>query len=320
MPLDKNQLFSTQQQVLPQHILESHPKLNASQHLSIPEAEGNGFFDMHYFDDLLLGRCDICYFQDQQLVNPNIEKACSFHMMLSGEVRYHWQAQDTFHSIKSSEIWFFTGDFGQCATHIAANQRVKNILLHFSPEFLQQLVPDTPQNSALLELLHSGNTGALRLSNLSNKTRQLAEQLYHHQAKEPVEFLAIHGACLSFVNQLLTENLADAPADTPTDEKLRRAALVRDFLDEHYDQNLTIRQLAHKFCTNECDLKRQFKQLTGQTLNHYQRDRRLAEARTLLAQGLPVAKVAGLVGYNSTDYFVRVFSKHTGTNPRKQDN
>ncbi|PID65993.1 MAG: hypothetical protein CR975_04985 [Gammaproteobacteria bacterium] len=313
MSLDKNKLFSTQQQVLQQHILESTPKsYNSSQHITIPKSEGNGFFDMHYFDDLLLGRSDICYFQDKQLTNANVEKACSFHIMLSGEVRYHWQAQDKFYTMKSPEIWFLMGDFGLCSSHMAANCRIKNLLLHFSPEFLQKLVPDTPQNSSLIRLLHSDKTDAIRLSDLSIKTRQFAEQLYRYPAKEPVEFLAIHGACLSFVNQLLTENLNNIKSnDKPTS-----AMLVRDFLDEYYDKNLTIRQLAHKFCTNECDLKRQFKHLTGLTINRYRRNRRLQIALSLLEQGIPIAKVASQVGYNSTDYFVRVFSKHMGVNPK----
>lgn len=96
-------------------------------------------------------------------------------------------------------------------------------------------------------------------------------------------------------------------------EKIHRA---REILDAHYDERLTIKDLARKVAMNECYLKKGFKTLTGSTIHEYIAARRIASARQMLqAEGRSVTDVAASLGYSSISHFSTAFKKATGLKP-----
>jgi AraC-like DNA-binding protein len=96
-------------------------------------------------------------------------------------------------------------------------------------------------------------------------------------------------------------------------EKIYKA---RAILDAHYDERLTIKDLARKVAMNECYLKKGFKTLTGSTIHEYVAAHRITSARRMLqVEGRSVTEVAAALGYSSISHFSTAFKKATGLKP-----
>ena len=82
--------------------------------------------------------------------------------------------------------------------------------------------------------------------------------------------------------------------------------------------------LADVFCMSQRHFSRRVKQLTGLDVTHFIRSRRILKAVQLLKNTeLPISEIYIKCGFESANYFTRVFHKQMGMTPtqyRKQEN
>ncbi|HEV8247903.1 MAG TPA: AraC family transcriptional regulator [Polyangiaceae bacterium] len=103
------------------------------------------------------------------------------------------------------------------------------------------------------------------------------------------------------------------PASARKDRGLRHAL---DFMRQHYSEPLRLDQVARVAGITPDYFSKLFKERERTTFEKYVRDLRLERARQLLADtGLSVARVAEMSGFNSQQYFSRVFRRVTGRTP-----
>jgi AraC-like DNA-binding protein len=98
------------------------------------------------------------------------------------------------------------------------------------------------------------------------------------------------------------------PAEGPA------ADLARAILD-HPGGQQTLEQWARRLATSASTLRRAFLNETGMTFSEWRTRARLDAARSLLADGLGVGRVARSVGYASRSGFVDAFRRHVGHPP-----
>ena len=89
--------------------------------------------------------------------------------------------------------------------------------------------------------------------------------------------------------------------------------LVR--LHQDYNRAPDLAALARRAGLSLTHFRRLFRAATGRSPVQYIRDLRMAEARRLLREGLPLKTVADRVGYVDLFYFMRVFKAATGCPP-----
>lgn len=97
---------------------------------------------------------------------------------------------------------------------------------------------------------------------------------------------------------------------------LQRFRLVLEYMETHYNQKVSLSELAaqanlsvHHFC-------RLFKQYTGKSSQEYLNQLRIKEAVALLNEGkLNVTEVAFATGFNDLNYFCRVFKRLNQISP-----
>lgn len=95
-----------------------------------------------------------------------------------------------------------------------------------------------------------------------------------------------------------------------------KVLLVREILEQEYDQVLSIKELSRRVAINECYLKKGFKAMFGKTINEYQQHLRIEEAKRLLQQeGQNVSSVANVLGYSSISHFSTAFKRATNMKP-----
>ena len=93
------------------------------------------------------------------------------------------------------------------------------------------------------------------------------------------------------------------------------------YIDAHYQEELTIHDIAEHIGVSNDYFSRQFKQVTGIAPVEYLRRYRFARAMELLAGGMSVTDVSRQVGFRNLCHFSREFKNQLGVTPsqyRKQ--
>ena len=91
---------------------------------------------------------------------------------------------------------------------------------------------------------------------------------------------------------------------------------VRRYIREHLHEDLSVDCLAKEFHYSRTRLSVLFKEATGQTINEYITNERIAKAKHLLVEGkLSMTQISRAVGYSSPQYFSRRFSQTVGCAP-----
>ena len=98
---------------------------------------------------------------------------------------------------------------------------------------------------------------------------------------------------------------------------------VVSYLRYNYSQEISLAKLAKTAAMAPSYLSRQFKEETGMTISETIRRMRCDQAARLLKEtGISIAEISSFVGYQDSNYFVKVFKKTLGKTPsefRKQN-
>lgn len=101
-------------------------------------------------------------------------------------------------------------------------------------------------------------------------------------------------------------------SDTGSD----RVSRFRQLVDEHYLTESGVEFYANRLCVSSNYLNRLVRLALGQSTKQYIQNRRIEEAKRLLRYtDLPVSNIADRLGFDTASYFVRAFSRQTGTTP-----
>ena len=93
-------------------------------------------------------------------------------------------------------------------------------------------------------------------------------------------------------------------------------SLITEYLNEHYNDEISLESITKKFNINRNKLNNIFLNKTSKTCLNYLMDLRIDMAKIILANTeLPVSEVAGRVGYSDSNYFTKIFKKMTGSTP-----
>ena len=91
---------------------------------------------------------------------------------------------------------------------------------------------------------------------------------------------------------------------------------IKDYIDHHYQEKITLDLLAEMFYINKFYLTRIFKEQYGTTINSYLLQVRITHAKQMLRfSDLPIEKIAHECGMVDANYFARMFRKVEGISP-----
>jgi len=100
-------------------------------------------------------------------------------------------------------------------------------------------------------------------------------------------------------------------------EELQKLEQVKIYLEKHYDETPTIKQLSRIVLLNEFKLKNGFKEMYNCTVHSYMTQLRMEQARKMLLEEKTVNEVSLLLGYKSVSHFIASFRKYFGVTPKK---
>ncbi len=158
---------------------------------------------------------------------------------------------------------------------------------------------------------------------LCNKNRVILQSLFQHKysgaleniyLNSQIQFLLVYS-----MDCLFGEGDRDKVYQCKFLEDVRgreTIAMARELLLQHIGDPITIKELARKVATNECYLKKGFKEMYGTTIFDFYQSQRMEHAKYLLYEkSLSVTDVSALLGYSSISHFSTAFKKYTGIKP-----
>ena len=92
---------------------------------------------------------------------------------------------------------------------------------------------------------------------------------------------------------------------------------VLHYINEHYSEPLTLDQLSEKFFISKYHLLRKFDAQVGTTVHRYILQKRLLNAKQLLARGVPPNEVCQYCGFGDYANFYRAFRAEYNQTPRQ---
>lgn len=93
---------------------------------------------------------------------------------------------------------------------------------------------------------------------------------------------------------------------------------VKNFISNHYEQNITIDNLCRLFFCSKSTLTNQFKAEYNQSIHSYILECRMNKACELLQnEELSISQISSLCGFNDICYFSKSFKKERGISPKQ---
>lgn len=125
--------------------------------------------------------------------------------------------------------------------------------------------------------------------------------------------------CFYRLYDFMQEHRMFAPEDNalsaPGFSKIRE---IVDFINAHYNENITLDELSAKIGLSSEYLCRCFKKLTNYTIFEYINYVRIKNVeRLLVTTDIPISQIAGMTGFTSQTYFNRAFKKQFSFTPLK---
>ena len=112
--------------------------------------------------------------------------------------------------------------------------------------------------------------------------------------------------------ELLSYLMEDSWHQNQTKQNTKKQNLqqIKDYIDQHYQEKITLDQLSQQFFINKYYLTRVFKEQFGITINTYIQQIRITHAKQLLRfTDLSIEKIANQIGIEDHNYFIRQFKQ-----------
>ncbi len=119
-------------------------------------------------------------------------------------------------------------------------------------------------------------------------------------------------------NSLLFQTNCDSCSFINKPMELDKIQKAKDYIVNNLDQNLTIPVVASQVGTNQCYLKKGFKEIVGQTIFEFVQENRMVKSRFLLRNSdQPIQDIAFQVGYSSLSSFSQTYKNYFGISPNQ---
>lgn len=146
--------------------------------------------------------------------------------------------------------------------------------------------------------------------------RQLLQELHRAAASDAyVRDMVIYGKLVELLTLLMEESWHPGAVHA-THAKRQNLQQIKEYLDEHYTEKITLDDLAERFYINKFYLTRVFKEQFGQSVTNYLVQLRITHAKRLLRfSDHSIESIAQECGLSDANYFSRLFKKVESISP-----
>ncbi|WP_033170785.1 AraC family transcriptional regulator [Selenomonas sp. ND2010] len=243
-------------------------------------------------------------------------------LFLDGNVDYVIEGK-TYHLTARDVVFVSAGEIHR-PIFLSGSADYERIVIYVSPSFLERWQQQDPQHNDLSQCFSQARATASVMHQAPGTSHDL---LFHMDKLEKTahgegfanglftEILFIEFMIL--INRLLEGHELAGLENASYDQKIQD---VLAYINQHLAEDLSIDTLATHTYTSKFYLMRKFKANTGYALHQYIRSKRLLLARDMLRSDMPIAQIAGEVGFADYSTFSRAFREMFQCSPREYRN
>lgn len=243
-------------------------------------------------------------------------------LFLDGNVDYVIEGK-TYHLTARDVVFVSAGEIHR-PIFLSGSANYERIVIYVSPSFLERWQQQDSQHNDLSQCFLQARKTASVMHQAPGTSHDL---LFHMDKLEKTahgegfanglftEILFIEFMIL--VNRLLEGHELAGLENASYDQKIQD---VLAYINQHLAEDLSIDTLAAHTYTSKFYLMRKFKANTGYALHQYIRSKRLLLARDMLRIDMPIAQIAGEVGFADYSTFSRAFREMFQCSPREYRN
>lgn len=231
------------------------------------------------------------------------------------------------HKMNSSslfQMYFVTSGEGYYIHHNVKYQLVKNDLLIVNP--LEEIGFSTKENTTLtfigfgveqIKCHMPKNDQTMIIKGSDPFFSSIINHIYN-LAKNEDETLPLSNLYFQAFFKELSNILSTQDFKRPLTKEEILVAKVKDYLDSHLLEKITIQSLADNFYCSPSALLHYFKKIEGVPIIEYVQSKRLELAKFFLRTGeRKIADICVDVGFSSTQFFYSYFIKKEGVTPNE---
>ena len=138
----------------------------------------------------------------------------------------------------------------------------------------------------------------------------IADYLAIHCSREHgATLLARESAMIEMVTKLITRYAVEKPRLTAARKEHRAVQKVREYIIEYHDRNIPLAELTRLTNLSAFHLTRVFTKVTGMPPHAFQTQARIAKAKKLIRDGVPLSSVAVGTGFADQSHLIRHFRR-----------
>jgi len=194
---------------------------------------------------------------------------------------------------------------------------IREITIQFPKELLYGSFMQKNQFASIMQMLANAEHGiAFSMETIMRVYAQLDTVTHETDGfMQVLEMLKIlYDLSRGEYKQLASSSFANASRDTES----RRIKTVKQYINDHYSEDLSLELLAGLVNMSPSSFSRFFKQHTNRTLTSYITDIRLGvAARSLVDSSHNISEICYSCGFNNLSNFNRIFKGKKGMSPKE---
>ncbi|MGD1892915.1 MAG: helix-turn-helix transcriptional regulator [Cyclobacteriaceae bacterium] len=282
---------------------------------------GKGHYNELFFEGVHIGYGNVALRNDTLLHFENEVERVEMHFALSGTTMTNaGPFQDFSLGGNQHNIMYANGLEGK--SELESAQEIRTFEVNLLPSFFRKYLPEESKVfRSFASNLENKRSGPLMNHHcrISTQMHQIINQIISCQRTGRFKRMFVESKIIELLMLQLEQMGADEgkalySLKKPDIEKMYAA---RELVLDNIAQPLSLRQLVKQVGTNECTLRKGFKEIFGTTVFGLLSEAKMEQAKVmLLDQGLTVSEVSELVGYKHPQHFSAAFKRHYGFSPR----
>ncbi len=299
--------------------------------LEMSPEKGQGWAEMLQIDNgLYVGLCDYSLKENHEYLHCGAITPIQFNFLLSG----HFDVKIPGRIVKTmgpGDIWFGQNYHQQTIFSQPHNDTIRGLSIGLPTQLIENWLGNySGETTRSLERLLVGKSCPRTAGNPNlyplvegmpptTRLMQIARELLLTERHTIFGKLHFEALALEILAQILTLGKRQPLLETRLQKQ--NAPVIDDavaILHKEWITPPTISSLAKRVGTNECYLKKSFREQTGMSIGEYIRHLRMGKAQELLeTKQHTVTEVAFAVGYTNPSHFSAAFKKFYGETPSR---
>ena len=199
------------------------------------------------------------------------------------------------------------------------NQNYERMVLWINKAFLARFDQPGQPVSRCFDTEYEGHVNLLRPDGVTREIISYLLQILLNECNSQEYGTELYCmGCLAqilvLVNRLAERTRLDSQPRENSDSVVLR---ILGYINEHYNEDLSLDFLANKFFISKYHLSREFNRLVGSSVHRYIIQKRLVMAKQMIGTGIPVSTVYQHCGFGDYSNFYRAFKAEYQISPRE---